>query len=202
VTTKDITFLTTRVRVKEVRRRYTSQPGARGAVSGSCAARRPPHPDEHDQPVPSTGGRDMRSGHGSGPLSYCTRTAVSVQPCLPRELLYTARVLYSYLCLSATMPTTRTPVHHTCTVLLPLCMPTRTLVLRADFNATAITAVATAAVACTVDSGAIQASDMSLSVSLSRPARGSGAQRAWAGCSRGGTASAAAVLRLITETHQ
>ena len=136
-----------------MRRRYTSQPGARGAVSGSCAARRPPHPDEHDQPGPSTGGRDMRSGHGSGPLSYCTRTAVSVQPCLPRELLYTARVLYSYLCLSATMPTTRTPVHHTCTVLLPLCMPTRTLVLRADFNASAVMAVATAAVACTMHSG-------------------------------------------------
>ena len=63
--------------------------------------------------------------------------AVSVQPCLPHELLYTARVLYSYRC--------------TCLHKLLYCE------LKADFNASAVMAVAmavaTAAVACTMHSG-------------------------------------------------
>ena len=114
----------------------------------------------------------------------------------------TAFVLYSYRCLSATMPTTRTPVHRTCTVLLPGCLSATMPVPRellytarvlysypavsvqpclphellytarvlysyrcaclhkllycgrgADFNASAVMAVATAAVACTMHSG-------------------------------------------------
>ena len=60
------------------------------------------------------------------PLSQCNHARTTRTP-----VHRTCTVLLPG-CLSATMPTTRTPVHRTCTVLLPLYMPTQTLVLRAQ----------------------------------------------------------------------
>ena len=148
----------------------TPRPGPRRAGGGihltlNSRGRSPPACRAHGehQPGPaSTGGRDDAFWTAFVLYSYrclsatMPTTRTPLRSCTPRPDVYS--VLYSYRflplsqcnharttrtpvhrtctvllpgCLSATMPTTRTPVHRTCTVLLPLCMPTQTLVLRA-----------------------------------------------------------------------